>query len=185
MFILSLIYVNATPAPNQMQAGWEGARSGVRGQPALQAGLRRQNWESAGGGGASEEAQVTSERNGNARMSCGQRLTAWLHACLPSRFYLEQELRKERERRTTSRQVSIPRKEPRPPESTPKVKKHERKLLFSSHVCVTEKCGGFLLSTVYSRISVSQKGEQPGNPRSRGQIQSQLQPVCTFQKVHL
>lgn len=43
-----------------MQAGGEGEGSGVRGQPALQAGLWRQNWESAGGGGAVEEAQVKS-----------------------------------------------------------------------------------------------------------------------------
>lgn len=47
-----------------MQTGREREGSGRRGQPALQTGLRRQNRESAGGGGAAEEAQVTSERMG-------------------------------------------------------------------------------------------------------------------------
>lgn len=37
---------------------------------------------------------------------------------------------------------------------------------------------------MYSRRPVGQKGEQPVN-RSRGQIQSQLQPVCSFEKFHL
>lgn len=44
----------------QMQAGGEGEGPGFRGEPALQAGLWRQNRESAGGGGAAEEAKVKS-----------------------------------------------------------------------------------------------------------------------------
>lgn len=43
----------------QMQTGGERARLGLGGQPALQAGLWRQDRESAGGGGATDQAQVT------------------------------------------------------------------------------------------------------------------------------
>lgn len=43
-----------------MQAGGEGEGPGFGGEPALQAGLWRQNRESAGGGGAAEEAKVES-----------------------------------------------------------------------------------------------------------------------------
>lgn len=43
----------------QMQTGGERAGLGLGGQPALQAGLWRQDRESAGGGGAADQAQVT------------------------------------------------------------------------------------------------------------------------------
>lgn len=52
-------------------------------------------------------------------------------------------------------------------------------LILVSLLCNTKVC---FLSTVYSRISIGQKGEQPVNPRNRGQIQSQLQPVRTIKK---
>lgn len=162
-----------------MQAGREGEGSGIRGQPPLQAGLWRQNWESAGGGGAVEEAQVKSEST--RKNECGRWVNAWLDACLVSRFYLERQLKKEREQRSASRQVVIPQKEPRPTESSPKVRSNKRKLLLWSQFSVTE----YISPTVYSRRPVGQKGEQPVNHRSRGQIQSQLQPVCSFEKFHL
>lgn len=108
-------------------------------------------------------------------------MNACWDACLVSRFYLERELKRQREQRTTSRQVVIPQKEPRAPESTPKVSSKERKLLLWSRFSVTQ-C---ISPTVYSRRPVGQKGEQPVNHRSRGQIQSQLQPVSSFEKFLL
>uniref|UniRef100_H2UQS9 RUN and FYVE domain containing 3 n=1 Tax=Takifugu rubripes TaxID=31033 RepID=H2UQS9_TAKRU len=54
------------------------------------------------------------------------------------RFYLERQLKKEREQRSASRQVVIPQKEPRPTESSPKVSSNERKLLLWSRFSVTE-----------------------------------------------
>lgn len=108
-------------------------------------------------------------------------MNAWLDACLVSRFYLERELRKEREQRSASRQVVIPQKEPRPTESSPKVRPNQRKLLLWSRFSVTQS----ISPTVYSRRPLGQKGDQPVDHRSRGQIQSQLQPVCSFEKFHL
>uniref|UniRef100_A0A674NFM4 RUN and FYVE domain containing 3 n=1 Tax=Takifugu rubripes TaxID=31033 RepID=A0A674NFM4_TAKRU len=73
------------------------------------------------------------------------------------RFYLERQLKKEREQRSASRQVVIPQKEPRPTESSPKVSSNERKLLLWSRFSVTE----YISPTVDSRRPVGQKGEQP------------------------
>lgn len=116
-------------------------------------------------------------------MTCGHWLTAWLDTWSPLQV-LSGARAEERARVEDDIQASH-----HPPEGAQTPREHSEgkatlKETYSGSLLCKKKVL-FFKSTVYSRISISQKGKQPINPRSRGQIQSQLQPVCTFKEVHL
>lgn len=119
-------------------------------------------------------------------MNCGRWLNAWLDVYRGPRFYLEQELRKERERRSTPRQVVIPQKEPRPPESSLKVHPHQRKLLFwpfFSYFFVSPRACVFRQQCTPESPSVKRESSQViTGAEDRSSLSSSLYGV---NKVHL